>query len=304
MGKKPQVLAVTLIAATMIMLILESAYATCYVAANTLSFGMINWVNPPSTTYPGVATVYVYCTDNNTHTICVGDGNPVIFNPIYPDTTITLTIDSAHTKVWGSSNKCLGNGSPVSTQCPYSAPCQFQIYGLLNPPTYIGWSWGSYSSSYTINGTYDSTAMSTTAYAQGYVMSGCTISANQLSFGNYVPGNNSLAQSLIHVNCSSGSSYHIGLSTGINSTTYNPRILKSASGSTLNYNLYLPDSPTTCSSYTNIWQNSSSPPYTGTYAGTGTGSEQNVAVCGKIPQGQTSATAGNYIDTITVTLYY
>jgi spore coat protein U-like protein len=67
------------------------------------------------------------------------------------------------------------------------------------------------------------------------------------------------------------------------------------SSAQLNYNLY------SDAGFSANWGNT---PGTDTVAGTGIGSAQALIVYGVIPAGQTSVAAGNYSDTLIVTLTY
>lgn len=130
------------------------------------------------------------------------------------------------------------------------------------------------------------------------IIASCTITANDLSFGNYDPlAATALDQtSTINVTCSNGADYDIQLSGGI-STDVNARTMDddATGGFTLNYSLF------TDSGRTNNWGVTNG---TDTYQGTGTGSAQTITVYGRIPAGQTTPPIGAYTDTITATIEY
>lgn len=280
--------------------VLAPSYAgTCSITANTLMFGQYGGTSA-SPAVNGDGTVFVSCTDSNTHTFCVNRPTTLtakIFYYLYsnPGRTAVLT-----------SSQCLplsgGTASPtmVTAQCPYSNPCQLSVYGRIpagqveSPGVYAG----TLPLSLTVSG---SSAVTTINMAvQAYVKNGCNISADQFSFGTYVSTSElRVAQTSIHVNCSSGLRYNVGLDAG--SGSFAQRTLKSGSN-VLNYNLYRPDpaSPSgVCGSYTTIWQNIGG----NVVEGIGTGSQQNIQLCGKIPAGQ-SPFAGIYTDTIRATVSY
>jgi spore coat protein U-like protein len=131
----------------------------------------------------------------------------------------------------------------------------------------------------------------------------CTVSATNLSFGQYVTSSGSAADTTgnIAVTCSGLANllvgYTIALSTGA-SGSYAPRTLTSGAN-TLNYNLYTDLLRTT------VWGN-------GSGSSTVSGSilvqllfptTNNHTVYGRIPASQNVA-PGNYSDTITVTVNY
>lgn len=120
--------------------------------------------------------------------------------------------------------------------------------------------------------------------------SGCTVSSSGLNFGNYdvfSSMNNDVTGS-IDVNCSSGLSYTIGLSSG--SGTFYSRSLTNGPH-VLAYNLFIDSTRLT------IWGDGSSG--TSTVSGSGTGSSNGTPVYGRIPSGQ-NAYVGSYGDVVTI----
>ncbi len=130
------------------------------------------------------------------------------------------------------------------------------------------------------------------------IIASCTITANDLAFGNYDPlSATPLDQtSTINVTCSNGADYDIQLSGGL-STDVNARTMddNATSGFFLNYSLFYD------AGRTNNWGVTNG---TDTYQGTGTGSAQTITVYGRIPAGQTTPPVGDYTDTITATIEY
>ena len=126
------------------------------------------------------------------------------------------------------------------------------------------------------------------------------VSATNVAFGNYNPGSVSddTATGTIVVRCQ-GSPFNtlpaftINLSTG-GSATYTPRRMLLGLSQLL-YNLY------TTAGYTTIWGNGTGS--TGNISSSGGANTMNFTVYGRIPTGQ-FVTAGNYTDTITVTVTY
>jgi len=146
-----------------------------------------------------------------------------------------------------------------------------------------------------MNAIASSTTTTTFAVSANIPVS-CTVSAVPLTFGNYT-GLVLPVTTTVSATCTNGHAYNIGLDAGIGSgATVAIRKMTGggASSSTLNYSLYQD------SGHTTVWGNT---PGTNTVSSTGTGVQQNFTVYGQIPAGQTSV-AGNYVDTITVTVNF
>jgi len=123
---------------------------------------------------------------------------------------------------------------------------------------------------------------------------GCTVSTSGLNFGNYdvFSALNDDITATINVDCPSGTPYSIWLSSG--SGTFSSRTLTSG-GNILAYNLYLDPTRLT------IWGDGSAG--TGTFSGTGTGSNVPTPVYGRISAGQ-NAWVGTYTDVVTITVNF
>jgi len=122
----------------------------------------------------------------------------------------------------------------------------------------------------------------------------CTVSTSGLNFGNYdvfSPLNDDITAT-INVNCTLHTAYSIWLSSG--SGTFLSRTLKNGS-LLLPYNLYL--DPT----HLTIWGDGSGG--TGTFSGSGTGSNVATPVYGSIPARQ-NAWVGSYTDVVTITVNF
>lgn len=125
----------------------------------------------------------------------------------------------------------------------------------------------------------------------------CNVSASSLAFGDYdsLAGLPVTSVGSVTVSCTLALGYNIALSRG-GASSFSPRALSSG-GNTLSYNVYT--SPT----YMTVWGDGSS--------GTATVSgligllllPKNHVVYGRIPGGQNAA-AGNYSDTLSVTVSF
>jgi spore coat protein U-like protein len=122
----------------------------------------------------------------------------------------------------------------------------------------------------------------------------CSVSTSGLNFGTYdvFSSLNDDITATITVNCTKNKLYSISLSSG--SGTFGSRTLTSTAG-VLTYNLFLD------STHLTIWGDGSSG--TGTFSGTGIGSNIGTPVYGRIPARQ-NVRVGTYSDVITVTVTF
>ncbi len=139
---------------------------------------------------------------------------------------------------------------------------------------------------------------SSTLSVNATVTANCTVSTNSLSFGNVntISGANFDQSGGINVLCTNGTpwtaSAGLGAGTG---ASFASRVMTSGSD-TLAYNLY------TNAARSTVWGDGSGT--TSQLVGTGSGSTQTVTVYGRVASGQSSAPAGVYADTVSVTVSY
>lgn len=103
--------------------------------------------------------------------------------------------------------------------------------------------------------------------------------------------------STLKVTCTTGAGYNIGLDAGVNESTVDnvdTRRMTDGALHYVGYNMY------TTTGRTTVWGNTVG---TSTVGSTGTGSEQSFTVYGRVPA-QTTPQAGDYADTVTVTVTY
>ena len=140
----------------------------------------------------------------------------------------------------------------------------------------------------------------TTFSVNAQVAANCLVSANAINFGSYDGTVALAADGAVKVRCSSGTPFSIALSAGGGS--FGQRLLTDGSGHSLQYNLY------TASNLGTVWGDGSSG--TGTLADVGAGmsetKEISKTVYGQLVNSAANqdAPAGNYSDTITVTVTY
>lgn len=129
------------------------------------------------------------------------------------------------------------------------------------------------------------------------VVDACSVTANDLAFGNYNPVSSTPldgATTLV-ITCTNGTGYTVSLNAGTGSgATVAARKMTETGGATLTYSLYRN------AGRTNVWGVTGG---SDTVAGAGTGAAQTLDVYGRAPINQT-AIAGAYTDTIIATVAY
>lgn len=129
------------------------------------------------------------------------------------------------------------------------------------------------------------------------VLASCTVSAGTLAFGNYTPTSGSPADSTstIDVTCTNGTTYTVALDGGATENNVGARAMSDANAHTLSYEIY------TDASHATMWGDGTGS--TITKSGMGSGALQAITAYGRVPASQFAA-AGNYADTVTVTVSY
>jgi len=129
------------------------------------------------------------------------------------------------------------------------------------------------------------------------IQNDCEItSPTDLDFGTSGLLNANIDQnSTFVVKCTQGTGYHVRLDNGSTSGgTIATRKMTDGSGHTVDYSMYLD------SGRTNVWGETDG---TDTKDATGTGTDQSYTVYGRVPP-QATPPAGNYTDTVTITVSY
>ena len=138
--------------------------------------------------------------------------------------------------------------------------------------------------------------ITTTFNVTATVQNTCLVSAfnaTTMAFGNYT-GAQINQPNTISFQCTAGDSLVFALNSG-NTGTFTNRVMVNGSNN-LNYNIY------TSSALTTVWGDGTGS--TATVASTATGAVQNLTAYGSVSANQMSVPAGNYLDSITVTLIY
>jgi spore coat protein U-like protein len=130
------------------------------------------------------------------------------------------------------------------------------------------------------------------------VTANCAVSTSPIAFGNInVTSNSNVdAAGSLSVTCTNGTPWSAAADAGSGSGA-DLSLRKMTSGSNLlNYVLY------TDSNRTSLWGDGVEG--TSTVDGTGSGIAQSRSIYGRVPAGQTGVLAGDYADTVTVTVTY
>ena len=132
------------------------------------------------------------------------------------------------------------------------------------------------------------------------ILVACNVTGSTLTFGGALdplqtPGPVD-ASTTLNLTCTKTTPYSVALSAGANAgnaSAFGSRVMKSGNNS-LPYQLYLD------SGRTQVWGDGNS---SGVYTGTGTGSQQQLTVYGRLPS-LAGIVPGNYADTVTLTITY
>lgn len=124
----------------------------------------------------------------------------------------------------------------------------------------------------------------------------CSISANDINFGNYNPnaGGAQLAEALVHIHCSNGVSYEVSMDAGRGPGATTAARKMTSGANTLGYGLYHDPGRQ------QVWGDTLG---VDTLRGLGLGPPFDVTVYGKIEPRQ-SVPAGTYADVITVRILF
>lgn len=143
---------------------------------------------------------------------------------------------------------------------------------------------------------YAATAQ-TTFSVTATVLASCSVSAGTLAFGNYTPtsGSPADATSTVDITCTNGTPYTVALDGGSTESNVAARAMSDTNAHTLSYEIY------TDSARATVWGDGTGS--TVAQSGTGSGVAQPLTAYGRVPASQ-FVTAGNYSDTVTVTVSY
>ncbi|MBV9930631.1 MAG: spore coat protein U domain-containing protein [Alphaproteobacteria bacterium] len=131
------------------------------------------------------------------------------------------------------------------------------------------------------------------------VTANCTVSTSAVAFGNVDVTSGQAVQGTgsVSVTCTNGTAWSAAADAGAGSGADLSHRKMASGANLLGYSLFID------SSRTQLWGDGVEGA-TSTFSGTGTGSAQIKTVYGLIPAGQTGAPAGEYADTVQVTISY
>jgi len=144
--------------------------------------------------------------------------------------------------------------------------------------------------------------VSTTMMVSVAVASTCTVSANPLSFGTYLPGQGTMsASATLAVLCTKGAPFSVALNAGTGGGTVAQRVM-TMGANTLAYNLY------TTAAHTTVWGDGtrSSATVSGIGRGLANAAAITQTVYGQVPDSPANVNLapGLYTDIVTVTVSY
>ena len=268
-----------------------AAQANCQLSAMPSNLGNYS---PTSASTIGVTPLTVTCAAGTNYSIGLSAGTGPGASTTMRSMTSSagaqiayqLFQDSAHSMNWG-------NTPPIDTAngAGTGAAQTFEIYPAAEAGQYVAP--GTYVD--TITATLSGSENKTTTFTvTAFVVASCTMTTQNLPFGNYA-GRLTNMVALISVTCTSTTTFNIGLDAGTaTGATVTTRRMTAGSGATLNYKMFRD------AAHTVNWGSTVG---TDTSSGTGTGSPQDFSDYGQIPAGQL-VIPGAYADTIIATVSY
>jgi spore coat protein U-like protein len=150
-------------------------------------------------------------------------------------------------------------------------------------------------------GSAQAVTTTTTFAVTATVQSTCSATAAALAFPNYTPGGGpQIGSTTISVKCTKNTPFTVLLNAGSTTGDAFAQRLMGSGGNTLQYNLF------TAASLLTIFGDGTGGTQTVTGTGLGVATANSVQVFGQVPDSTTNqaAVAGNYSDTIIVTVSY
>ena len=297
----------------------------CTVTPTNLVFGDVSSAILANTTSATTATISYDCTGaahNSTIRVCLeldyyNASNTRSMTSGANTLTYQIYKDASHTQVWGNSTD--GNVATVDllTDSTGAVSSSSTMYGqvLAGQTTALAGSYshsmpGSSDNRLTVAGNTTNPCTSITSGSKNIALTNtatisanCNISTTAMNFGSTsVLSSNIDSTATITAKCINSTPYSIGLGSGLNASGSQRRMQLGATANYVNYGLY------TDSGRSSSWlATTSTTSCTGGAStcalGTGTGSNQNVTVFGRVPS-QTVPIIGVFSDTVVVTITY
>lgn len=287
----------------------HAAY-TCTYTSSGIAFGLFTGASVITT---GIFTVT--CTGSGTSTLRItlsaGSGTFAQRHMSNGASTLNYNLYTTltNTTIWGDGTSGTSYLNPANSN-GLQSPGTFTmvVYGTV-PAQAIPAS-GTYTDTLTATMTCTNGGACTNASTQNLTVlvtatvgATCTVRNSDLNFGDYVGGSPTPLTGLATVtaNCAAGQPYAIGLSEGsypgATTTSRRMSITDGGSPAALSYGLYTDPAGTI------NWGNNFNGATQDVVQGTGTGTDQEIPVYGKIPAGENVRT-GHYEDTVLVTMSY
>lgn len=286
---------------------------TCTASTTSIAFGSVDVI--AGAAVDTTATVTVTCSggSGNGQRLCISIGSGATFTgstrqllgPNSARLNYELYEDAARTIPWGSWQTGW-NSSGFQTDVAQSSTTATVVYARLfgSQQTALA---GSYSSAFTANPyiQYDdkgalscptgNKAVSNSTTATATVVTSCTVSVTNLSFGTAgLLTSNIDATSSVAPQCTNGLPYTVSLDGGLTGANDPTQRKMTRTSEQVTYGLYLNAARSL------PWGSTVG---TNTASQTGTGLTQSIVVYGRIPP-QTGRSPGTYTDSVVVTVIY
>ncbi|ALM52420.1 spore coat U domain-containing protein [Halomonas huangheensis] len=291
----------------------------CSFSVTNVNFGTVNTLAGGVVDTTGTVNVTCNSTLGATFRVClnlnagVGGATSGIRHMTGPGGSrldYRLYKDAARATPWGS-RTLTTLGTPVALQLSVpilgSVSTTRTIYARVAgnqqaapPGTYTStFSGGQVEFNWRASGTTDCNALTRNPTrpsfnVQAIVAPNCNVTAQDINFGDHgVLDTEVSATGAISVNCTSGTTYNIGLNNGLNGDGPTQRRM-SLGDQAITYGLYRD------AAHSQPWGNTIG---SDTVSGAGVGGEQNLSVYGRVPA-QMTPSPGTYSDTVVVTVTY
>lgn len=291
----------------------------CSSSVTNVNFGNVDTLTGGAVDTAGTVNVTCNSTLGATFRICLnlnaGQGGATsgvrhMIGPGGNRLDYRLFQDAARATLWGSRTQAT-LGTPVALQLSVpilgSVSTSRTIYARVSgnqqsvsPGTYTSlFSGAQVEFNWSTSGTTDCASLTNNPIrpsftVQANVVPNCNVTAQNINFGDHGVLDTAVdATGAVSVNCTSGTTYDVGLSNGLNGDGPTQRRMMLGDQS-VTYGLYRD------AARSQPWGNTIG---SDTASGTGAGAVQNLTVYGRVPSQSTPA-PGTYSDTVVVTVTY
>ena len=302
------------------------AAASCTVTPTNLVFGDVSSAVLANAVSDTTGTISYSCTgaaNNSTIRVCLELDHYNVSNTrsmTSGSNTLNYQIykDAARTSVWGNSTDGKvatvdlvtdGSGNASSSSTMYASVLSGQTTAIVG--SYSHSMPGSSDNRLTVASNTTNPCTSITSGSKNIaftttaiISANCNVSTTVMNFGSASTtiSSNIDSTATITAQCSNTTPYSISLDNGTNVSGSQRRIRLGATGNYINYSLYT-DAARSVSWLATTTTTSCTGGASTCALGTGTGANQNVTVYGRVPP-QTAPAAGNFSDTVLITVTY